>query len=292
MVINKSNVSSPQSTGAAGVYFEQHVAAFFLGLLLVRGIPPVLKSCRLEALHLQARHLGWHTDDLLLVATETGGETRHLAAQVKRGFVVSASDEECRKTFVGFWNDFQHNPRFHPDSDALALLVLRGTDILPESVRRRHGDLPSADLLGLAAHSATVLNGIHTTVGETATLPRESLLTQVLEALDEAQAVILAGPAGIGKSVLARMTVARIEGVSPCFAFRAEEFATSHIDQTLHGAQIATNAERLFARLCAQGRKLILVESVERLLEASVRDALTDLLRYLERDASIRLLMT
>ena len=36
-----SRISSPASTGSAGTYFEQHVDAYWLALLLVRGIPPI-----------------------------------------------------------------------------------------------------------------------------------------------------------------------------------------------------------------------------------------------------------
>ena len=35
-------VSSPTSTGGAGTFFEQHVDAYWLAQLLVRGIPPIL----------------------------------------------------------------------------------------------------------------------------------------------------------------------------------------------------------------------------------------------------------
>jgi hypothetical protein len=38
-------ISSPDATGGAGTFFEQHVNAAFLTLLLVRGIPPILTDC-------------------------------------------------------------------------------------------------------------------------------------------------------------------------------------------------------------------------------------------------------
>lgn len=34
-------ISSPSSTGGAGTFFEQHVGAYWLAQLLVRGIPPI-----------------------------------------------------------------------------------------------------------------------------------------------------------------------------------------------------------------------------------------------------------
>src|ERR1051325_3159535 len=101
----EDHIASPISTGAAGPMFEQHVDAFFLAMLLLRGIPPVLLDCQLEALHLQASHLGWHTDDLVLVGSSSSGK-RRLAIQVKRQLTIGARDPECQKTFRALWNDF------------------------------------------------------------------------------------------------------------------------------------------------------------------------------------------
>jgi hypothetical protein len=72
-------VSSPASTGAAGTFFEQHVAAYWLAQLLVRGIPPILCDCALVEVHLQAEHLGWHTDDFVIVGENGSGQRRKLA---------------------------------------------------------------------------------------------------------------------------------------------------------------------------------------------------------------------
>jgi hypothetical protein len=77
-------ISSPDATGGAGTFFEQHVNAAFLTLLLVRGIPPILTDCQLEEVHFQTEHLGWETDDVLLVGLNGAGERRRLAGQIKK----------------------------------------------------------------------------------------------------------------------------------------------------------------------------------------------------------------
>ena len=97
---------SPAATGGAGHSFEQHVDAYWLGLLLVRAIPPILIDCTLEEVHLQTRHLGWQTDDFLVVGKNESGQQQKLAGQVKRTFTVSARDAECKKTIQGFLEGF------------------------------------------------------------------------------------------------------------------------------------------------------------------------------------------
>ncbi|MER2512256.1 MAG: ATP-binding protein [Nitrosomonas ureae] len=414
------DVASPTATGGSGTFFEQHVGALFLALMLVRGIPPILKDCQIEEVHFQTAHLGWQTDDLLAIGIQaSSGQRRRLAMQVKRNFTISSKNEDCRATFAGFWNDFKHNTNFNTDHDRLSLVTLRGTDALlnkfnslldcarasengadfarriapsgylskealghsdaiktiiediegeapsdqdywrflmvlhvisfdlntpsaqtegwinsllahttaehnpvaaattswhellalassgmptassykyadlPEPLRLRHNaPVSKIGLNPLLAHSQTTLNGIHTTIAHGTSISRKALLTRLIDQLDRGKVVLLTGPAGIGKSALAKGVIELLRDDQFCLTFRAEEFATSHIDQTLQQAQSSLNAERLLALLAAQCRTVILVESVERLLEASVRDAFTDLLHLAMKDGSIQLLLT
>lgn len=124
--------TSPASTDAAGSFFEQHVGAYWLAQLLVRGIPPILLNCAVEEVHLQTAHLGWHTDDFLVIGQSGSGNQRKLAGQVKRTFTVSATNEECKKVVKAFWQDFGNANLFSPAADRLALVTLRGTNTLLE----------------------------------------------------------------------------------------------------------------------------------------------------------------
>src|SRR5689334_3363167 len=85
-------IASPTSTGGGGTFFEQHVNAYWLAQLLVRAIPPILRDCTVEEVHLQTEHLGWHTDDFLVVGENSSGNRRKLVGQVKQTFTVSATN--------------------------------------------------------------------------------------------------------------------------------------------------------------------------------------------------------
>jgi hypothetical protein len=52
-------VSSPTSTSGAGTLFEQHVSAYWLAQLLVRGIPPILIESTVTEVQFQTERLGW-----------------------------------------------------------------------------------------------------------------------------------------------------------------------------------------------------------------------------------------
>ena len=119
------------ATGGGGDRFEERVCAFALGLLLTRATPPVILDTAVEEVHFQTRHLGWQTDDLLVVGQVRVGVTRRLALQAKRSFTVAASDEDCVATVRGMWDDFVAADRFDATTDRLGVVTLHGTkDVL------------------------------------------------------------------------------------------------------------------------------------------------------------------
>ncbi len=414
-------VSSAASTGAAGPFFEQHVDAYWLALLLVRGIPPILHDCAVVEVHLQAERLGWNTDDFLVVGENGSSLRRKLLGQVKRGFTVSATDEECKHAIQDFWKDFKNGNQFSPAADRFALVTLRGTNTLlehfsglldcsraartaaefearlatpgflsakavqycadirtiigecegksvsaaevwpflrvfhvlsldlntatrqteamiktllahtasgqdavgtaeaswnallrevgegmpearsfsridlPEAVRQRHSQVGAREervLRALSDHSALIMGGIRATIGTALHLTRGRQVQEVIEKLESAQVVLVTGAAGSGKSGIAKDAIGILAADHFAFSFRAEEFASPHFDETLQRNQIPANATILGAILAGQGRKVMLVESVERLLEASTRDAFTDLLTLVSRDKSWAIILT
>ena len=170
------NVPSPKSVSGIGVTYEQRVGAMFLAYLLARGIPPIFRNSRVEAVGFQMKRYGWETDDLVVTCLTDKNETRKLAMQAKRSFKVSRGGD-CAKTFRGFWKDFNDAGRFDPDQDALVLVTPRSNSSLKDladllDVSR--DSLNAGDLkrrLGTAGSlSATVkqrLQTIHSIVAET-----------------------------------------------------------------------------------------------------------------------------
>ncbi len=416
------NISSPIATGGGGAHFEQHVAAFALGLLLVRAIPPILTNTSVVEVHFQTRHLGWCTDDILLVGEISPGHTRKLAIQVKRTLRMSATDEDCRKTIQGMWDDFRAEDRFTSSTDRLAVIILHGTatllqsfnsllqcaratldtedfhnrlahegyvskmakkqhktiqtilaehtggsvdgalywrflrtvnilsfdlntsasqteasmlsllalaavnapnpsaiagttwakllecasegqpiaksytrESLPQELREWHSTIPAVDsqkLLDLIDHGKTVRNRICSTIGHKYKIDRFTQITALLEKLAEHQVVIISGTAGSGKSALAKNLLDHLELDRPVLAFQAVEFTTTHINETLAKTQTELNAQALFALLAGHDQTLVLIESVERLLEHMTRDAFSDLLQLALKHRSIQLVFT
>lgn len=168
-------------------------------------------------------------------------------------------------------------------------------DTLPEILRSLHSPVSGDDRRSLAAlgeHSKLILGGIRSTIGQGVHLERARLAQSIIGQLESTQVVIVTGAAGSGKSVVAKSALGVLADDHFVFCFRAEEFALPHFDETLLRGQIHSSAARLAAVLAGQSRKVMLIESVERLLEASTRDAFSDLLTLVTQDKSWRLLLT
>lgn len=416
---NSGSVPSPIATGLSGGFFEQHVNATWLSLLLVKAIPPLLLDTQIVKVGFQSRHLGWKTDDVLIYGETSKKQSRKIAAQIKRKFTVSKDNEDCRKTFHGFWADFT-GTHFTRNADRLCLITLKGTNTLldhlnglyecaqasnslaefnlrlattgvlhgtakryaqeirdglaadsctvsdeefwqflkhlfvlsfdlnsatsqteawvrtllaqsvsgvdkvnaakntwdailaivsnampnarefsredlPEELKTLHVPIPNADhttLHALSDHSKTILRGINGTINGSVALKRELIVASASEKLADNRIIVLSGHAGAGKSAVAKTLVDSVSGQCFVFSFRAEEFAKAHLDETLRGFGLGISGERLSALLAAQSQKVIVIESVERLLEASVRDSFSDLFRLIERDKSWKVVLT
>lgn len=164
---------------------------------------------------------------------------------------------------------------------------------LPEVVRQRHSSASQGEhraIVWLREHTEVVLNGIHTSIGGVVSLPRPLLVQRVVNGLEQEGTVIISGPAGSGKSAVAKTALALVSTTTLAFSFRAEEFAKPHIDDVFHGAGI--NAATLRGLAAGQRRVVFHVESVERLLESSVRDAFADLLMVVAQQGTWQLVLT
>jgi hypothetical protein len=113
--------TSPSATGDRGGSFEQLVDVCYLAYLLAQGTPPFLRGGTVEEVHLQTEHLGWATDDLLLVGT-VAGHKRKVAMQVKSALILTAENKECLEVFADAWKDFNNPAAFDPKHDGIVLV--------------------------------------------------------------------------------------------------------------------------------------------------------------------------
>ena len=165
---------------------------------------------------------------------------------------------------------------------------------LPEAIQIRHRQVPSTkhgELARLRQHSSVTLRRISEAGPRGIVFERAELRRDLEAALAAHQVVLVTGPAGFGKSVLGKSYLSGSASSDSTFAFAAEEFKAAHIDRVLANANINLTWEEL-SGLLPLHRKVLLIDGLERLLEASDRAAFKDLLLTTQRDKTISLVIT
>jgi len=115
--------SNPFSTGGGGVNFETRVQAAFAVSMLSGGVAPCLPSFSITGLKLQGRYLGFHTDDLIVLAEQPQtGEEAKLLIQIKRDISITEASEIFAEVIKNAWADFK-NENFSHKIDAIALIT-------------------------------------------------------------------------------------------------------------------------------------------------------------------------
>lgn len=216
--------------------------------------------------------------------------TRQTEAHVKSMLALTVTDGDPVACSSASWNDLI----VEASAAMIASRSLRRND-LPAATLARHvviGTNERRVLQALSEHTIPVLRAIRSTLGGGLHLPRAALVHKLLDALDSSQVVLVAGPAGSGKSAIGKDAVGVLASNHFLFGFRVEEFAQAHLDATLAAAQVPANWPKLQAILGAQDRKVVLVESVERLLEKTTRDAFADLMTLASEDRGLRIVIT
>ena len=214
--------------------------------------------------------------------------TRQAEAAIKTLLAHTAAGPDANSAADASWNEL-----LAIAADAMTTAGSLQRNDLPEALRQRHSAVGGHKALqALKDHTDIVLKSIRSTIGNEFHLPRAGLVQTVLGCLESTQVVLVSGAAGVGKSAVVKDSIAVLASDHFVFGFRAEEFAQPHLDATLQHAQIPANAATLQAILAGQHLRVLLIESVERLLEKSTRDAFSDLLQLAAGDKSLRIVLT
>jgi len=137
----------------------------------------------------------------------------------------------------------------------------------------------------LHEHAQGHLSRIRTTLGPKITIPRSAVIDQIASSLDKNQFTVVTGPAGTGKSAAVILALQSISSNDPLFVFQGMEFARQHLDQALAELRVTEALTQISSLFALHGRKLLLIESVEKLLEAPDRDAFAMLLETVAKDS-------
>ncbi len=117
-------LSNPFSTGSGGAFFEAHIQALYVTLMLTGGYAPLLPCWPITEVKLQGKIDGCDTDDLIVfVEDPLTGEKRKMLSQIKHSIQITDSDKELPSVIQAAWNDYINHDLFTADKDKIALIT-------------------------------------------------------------------------------------------------------------------------------------------------------------------------
>lgn len=129
--MNEKKLASPFSTGGGGGFFEAHVQAAFVTLMITGGYTPCFPFRSIIEVKLQGKIDGYATDDLIVTTEDPASkERRKLLGQVKHSITITKGDKLLPDVLLAAWIDFNNPAKFTQGKDALALITgaLNATD--------------------------------------------------------------------------------------------------------------------------------------------------------------------
>ena len=144
--------------------------------------------------------------------------------------------------------------------------------------------------------SSIILSPLKNTIGEIGSelhLDRTSINDDLITSINERQITIVTGKPGVGKSAIIKEVIYGSLTNSSVFIFRADQFNQPHLANTLTLQGINENLVDLFSCISLINDKIIVIDSLEKLLEDIDPDnAFKQLLSLLEKHPDIKLLCT
>jgi hypothetical protein len=146
----------------------------------------------------------------------------------------------------------------------------------------------------LSYSTQKLIDKIHSSIGNKVHFERIELIKELKKAILNTPLTIVHGHAGMGKSGITKTFVEKnLSTTNRVFTFRGDELIDKDLDAALTTKiGMPTIADDLFAKTETSEPILIWVDSLEKLLESSQKDAFVDLLKLVSKNTHIRLVVT
>lgn len=163
-------------------------------------------------------------------------------------------------------------------------LDLRMVETDPEVLR---------DLSKLKANSNRVLNRIKTQIGNI-TLPRINSKNELKDLIILNPFILVWGNPGVGKSALTKQSISEIESDFEIIALQGEQLDKSSLREIFleSSMSLVGEFEKLLDSSGMKGDKILLIDSIEKLLETANADTIIDFFALLKRRTDLKIILT
>lgn len=138
--------------------------------------------------------------------------------------------------------------------------------------------------------SKTVLDGINDSFCNEFNLSREKVYDQLIDKVEKNKALIIKGIAGVGKSVAAKMIIEKLKKDYLILAFRTEQFSRTSLQEVFES--LVNGIEDIFKEIGTTKQILVLIDSLEAILEIENLDVIKEFLRICKKCSFVKLIAT
>lgn len=147
-----------------------------------------------------------------------------------------------------------------------------------------------SNISSLNEHTVYIYDAIKTDINGFI-VERDEYISQLAEEVINNKFVLVSGARGTGKSGLVKSFIEKHSDI-PYFYFRTEDLDHSHIDKVLHAVGITTGISALEHQLSLIPSKIIVLGSLEKILELEHTQAFRDLITFLKKTAGWTVIAT
>src|SRR5690554_2228985 len=104
------------SMGGGGTVFENYIQTSFLTSMIVKSSFPGFKDSYILKMALQAKRLGYETDDIVL-KIQSGSIEHTVLVQIKHELSFTLKDKVFEDVLSQFWTDFKNKELFDIEKD-------------------------------------------------------------------------------------------------------------------------------------------------------------------------------
>ena len=189
------------------------------------------------------------------------------------------------------WNDIHdYVSRLNKDGGSITSESIQSHPIYQDfDLSRIH---PHFNSIGkLVSDSEVILKPLKSTIGHFH-LPKNDTYQAIVESVGHFQLTMVTGKPGAGKSAAVKDVLNNEFQNATTFVFRADQFNTPHLTQVFTNQGIIEKIQDIFSILSLIPEKILVIDSLEKLLEGDPENAFKQLLALLKEYSDIKIVAT
>lgn len=147
------------------------------------------------------------------------------------------------------------------------------------------------DIQKLNDHTGNILDRIHDKIG-TIHINRDNLCREIINRIQSTKSLLITGKAGTGKSAIIKEVLSRLSDDTSIIALKGEDIDRENLTAVTSGLYLQNNPEQILSSPGLLNKKIILVDSFEKLLEADNTDTVFDFFSLINRRTDVTLIIT